>query len=140
MPKWLCSGKKELKMSSSDITFAKVERLLEEVQILQPSLESLFKRAESMRAINQESLALNKELSNNLKEFDLIIKNSIEGELNKRLKELDKFDDLESNINKNIAYLRRETQKRDRFNPMSCMLIAAVVIAIFYFEKINITF
>ncbi|MFA5642701.1 MAG: hypothetical protein WC945_08255 [Bacteroidales bacterium] len=124
-------------MSSSDITFNKVEKLLEEVQILQPSLESLFARAESMRAINKEALLLNRELSKNLKDFDEIIKNSINGELDKRLKELDKFNDLESNVNKNISYLRKEINKIQSFKTLKCILAMVLIASIYYFDKVN---
>jgi len=124
-------------MSSSDITFNKVEKLLEEVQILQPSLEILFARAESMRDINKEALLLNRELSKNLKDFDEIIKNSINGELNERLKELDKFNDLESNVNKNISYLRKEINKIQSFKTLKCFLAMALIASIYYFDKVN---
>jgi len=71
-------------MASSDFTFKQAELLLEELKIITPTLEELLKRAKEMKDINKEASTLNGELTANLRAFDATIKQSINGELDKR--------------------------------------------------------
>jgi len=123
-------------MSSSDFTFKQAEKLLEELKIITPTLEELLKKAKEMKDTNKEALTLNKELESNLKTFDSIIKQSINGELDKRLKFLERFDELENSVNRNIAYLKKAAEKTTTLKSMNCfLLMAAVAAAIFYAAK-----
>ncbi len=123
-------------MSSSDFTFKQAEKLLEELKIITPTLEDLLKRAKEMKDINQEALALNKELEGNLRSFDFTIKQSINGELDKRLKSLERFDELENSVNRNIAYLKKAAEKTTTLKSINCfLLMAAVATAVFYAAK-----
>jgi len=123
-------------MSSSDFTFKQAEKLLEELKIITPTLEELLKKAKEMKDTNKEALTLNKELESNLKTFDSIIKQSINGELDKRLKSLERFDELENSVNRNIAYLKKAAEKTTTLKSMNCfLLMAAVAAAIFYAAK-----
>ena len=123
-------------MSSSDFTFKQAEKLLEELKIITPTLEDLLKRAKGMKDINQEALALNKELEGNLRSFDFTIKHSINGELDKRLKSLERFDELENSVNRNIAYLKNAAEKTTTLKSINCfLLMVAVAAAVFYAAK-----
>lgn len=123
-------------MSSSDFTFKQAEQLLEELKIITPILEELLKRAREMKDAHREALLLNGELSSNLKMFDLTIKQAVAGEVEKRLKSLDKFDELESAINKNVAYLKKSAEKTTTLKSINCfLLMAAVAAAAFYTSK-----
>lgn len=123
-------------MSSSDFTFKQAEKLLEELKIITPTVEMLLKKAKEMKDTNQEALALNKELEANLRSFDFTIKQSINSELDKRLKSLEKFDELESNINKNVAYLRKSANDTKTTNRLNCVLIITIIAsAAFYAGK-----
>jgi|GEM_PF-5766547 len=123
-------------MSSSDFTFKQAEKLLEELKIITPTLEDLLKRAKGMKDINEEALTLNKELESNLKAFDSIIKQSINGELDKRLKSLERFDELENSVNRNVAYLKKAAEKTTTLKSINCfLLMAAVAAAVFYAAK-----
>lgn len=123
-------------MAGSDFTFKQAESLLEELKIITPTLEDLLKRAKEMKDINKDALALNGELAANLRAFDSTIKQSINGELDKRLKSLEKFDELESNINKNVAYLRKSVNDTKATNRLNCVLIIMIVAgAAFYAGK-----
>ncbi len=123
-------------MNSSDFTFKQAEKLLEELKIITPTLEDLLKRAKEMKDTNKEALALNKELEGNLRSFDFTIKKSINGELDKRLKSLERFDELENSVNRNIAYLKKSAEKTTTLKSMNCfLLMAAVAAAVFYVAK-----
>lgn len=123
-------------MASSDFTFKQAEQLLEELKIITPTVEELLKKAKEMKDTNKEALVLNKELESNLKAFDATIKLSINGELDKRLKSLEKFDALESAINKNVAYLKRAAEKTNIAKSVNCILLMAVIAAAaFYIAK-----
>lgn len=123
-------------MSSSDFTFKQAEKLLEELKIITPTVEVLLKKAKEMKDINEAALNLNHELEHNLKVFDLTIKQSINGELDKRLKSLEKFDELESTINKNVAYLRKSANDTKTTNRLNCVLIIMIIAsAAFYAGK-----
>lgn len=123
-------------MGSSDFTFKQAEQLLEELKIITPTLEELLKRAKGMKDINKEALTLNKELESNLKAFDTIIKQSINGELDKRLKSLERFDELESALNRNVAYLKKAAEKTTTLKSMNCILLmSAIATAAFYAVK-----
>lgn len=123
-------------MGSSDFTFKQAELLIEEIKIITPTLEELLKKAKEMKDINKDALALNGELAANLRAFDATIKQSINGELDKRLKSLEKFDELESTINKNVAYLKKAAEKTNTAKSVNCILLMAVIAAAaFYVAK-----
>ncbi len=94
-------------MASSDFTFKQAESLLEELKIITPTLEDLLKRAQEMKDTNKEASTLNGELAANLRAFDTTIKQSINGELDKRLKSLERFDELENSVNRNFPYQKK---------------------------------
>lgn len=119
-------------MASSDFTFKQAESLLEELKIITPTLEDLLKRSKEMKDINKEALALNGELAANLRAFDVIVKQSINGELDKRLKSLERFDEIESVINKNVAYLKKAAEKTSTSKNINCILIMSITIVAFY--------
>jgi hypothetical protein len=123
-------------MSSSDFTFKQAEKLLEELKIITPTLEDLLKRAQEMKDTNKEASTLNGELAANLRAFDTTIKQSINGELDKRLKSLERFDELENSINRNIAYLKKAAEKTTTLKSINCfLLMVAVAAAVFYAAK-----
>ena len=69
------------------------------------------------------------------------LKSSIAGELQKRLKQIDELNELESGLNRNVAFLKKtvkDTQAVKNFNCFLMLIFTAV--AAFYAAKTNILF
>lgn len=128
-------------MSSSDFTFKQAEKLIEELKIITPTLEILLKRANDIKDANERSIMLNEQIEHNLKEFDNSLKSAIAGELQKRLKQIDELNELESSLNKNVAYLKKTVKETRTVKSFNCILmIVFTAVAVFYAAKSNILF
>lgn len=120
-------------MSSSDFTFKQAEKLLEEIKIITPTIEALLSRADNLHSHNILATKLNQDLSKNIQEFNEILKKSISHELNNRLHELEKFDELESTINSNVTFLKKTAVGINATKKINCVLVTSFICGVVYF-------
>jgi len=127
-------------MSESEMTFKQVEKLIEEIKIILPTVENLLNTTKDVKEINILSGQNIKHLQSSIKNFDAVLFDAVATGIESKLEKLKEFDEFEKRINKNVQIVKNAAERINPIKKLNCFSTFGIgfligVIVIFLLNK-----